>query len=211
MKKLLLFIIIVPIMVLSAVKVYVISEIRPNQNKVKKSKTIKVENNMFVFCSKKARIEVEPFLLKDVDKYFSQKGLKNPFEGVDEGFNYIFFRIKIENKSKEDELEFSPSSVVFGEALSKDDTSIYQLFYQDKDGEKKLETIGRTFFLRPLRLPPKMWIERLIMFEYDENVPIKRSELILSNISIGKEIFEVVFPFEIKFKKEIRDGSDNER
>lgn len=210
MRKLLLLIIIVPIMVLSAVKVYIINEIKPNQNRVKKSKTIKVEENMFIYNSKKIRIEVEPYLLKDIGRYFSQKGFKNPFYDVDEGLNYIFFRIKIENKSNEDELEFSPSSAVFGEALSKDDTSIYQLFYQDKEGEKKLETIGKTFFLRPLRLPPKMWIERLIMFEYDENVPIKRSDLILSNISIGKEIFEIIFPFEIKFKKEIKNESGDE-
>jgi hypothetical protein len=178
---------------------------------IKKEKNLKIENNFYKYESKRVKVEVEPLLLKDLGKYFSERGFENPFSETPNGFNYIFFRVRIENLSKETNLEFSPSSTILDDMLSKDDTTVYQMFYDKPNGEKKLEVLGKTMFFKPLTLPPQKWIERLLFFEYDSLAPTKRMVLTLANITAGREMFEIQFPFETKFVKEKTDAEDNER
>lgn len=189
---------------------YLLSEIKPVPKASKKRKNLKIEGNFYKYESKRLKVEVEPLLLKDLEKYFSGKGLKNPFEEIPEGFNYIFFRIRLENLLKDTNLEFSPSSAILNDMLSKDDTTVYQMFYDQPNGDKKLEVVGKTIFFKPLILPPGKWIERLLFFEYDQVVPTRKMVLILSNITTGTEMFEIEFPFYTKFTKEKMDAEDNE-
>ena len=212
MKKFLIFgLLIFSFFAFASTTYYLLSEIKPLPKAIKKSKNLKIENGYYKYESKRIKVEVEPLLLKDLGKYFSEKGFENPFEETPGGFNYIFFRVRLENLSKETNIEFSPSSTILNNMLSKDDTSVYQMFYDKADGDKKLEIIGKTMFFKPLTLPPGKWIERLLFYEYDELVPTKRMTLILSNITAGKEMFELEFPFETKFTKEKSDAEDNER
>lgn len=190
---------------------YLLCEIKPVEKATKKTKKLKIENNIYKYESKRIKVEVEPFLLKDIGKYYSERNMLNPFDETPEGFNYIFFRVRIENLSKETNLEFSPSSTILNEMLSKDDTTVFEIFYDKPNGEKKLEIIGKTLFFKPLTLPPGQWIERLIFFEYDLVVPTRKMVLIMSNITIGKEMFEFEFPFKTKFVKEKNDDTDYER
>lgn len=163
---------------------------------------VAIENNMYRYTGQFIKIEVEPLLLKDIGKYYEDRGLINPFDEVPEAFNYIFFRVRMENLSKESTLDFSPASALMDDCLAKDETHIYQMFEEKSTGERKMEACGKTIFLKPLSLPPQMWIERLMFFEYDDPMPRKKISLILSNITVGKEIFEEVFPFRTKFVKE---------
>ena len=213
MKKLMLFprIILFSFISFSAGFYYLLVDIKPSPKALKKSKNLKIDGKVYKYESKRVKIEIEPFLIKDLGNYYSQKGFQNPFDETPEGFNYIFFRIRIENLSKETNLEFSPSSAFLNEMLSKDDTTVFQMFYDKPGGDKKLEFIGKTIFFKPLTLPPGQWIERLLFFEYDQLVPIRKMVLVLSNITAGREIFELEFPFETKFAKEKSDAEDNER
>ena len=43
-----------------------------------------------------------------------------------------------------------------------------------------------------------------MFFEYDDPMPRKKTSLVLANITVGREIFEEVFPFRMKFIKETR-------
>lgn len=190
---------------------YLLTEIKPVERATKKSKNLKIECGTYKYQSKRVKIEVEPMLLKDIGKYFNKRNFENPFAETPEGFNYIFFRVRIENLSKETNLEFSPSSAVLNDMLSKDDTTIFQMFNEKLNGDQKLEILGKTMFFKPLTLPPGKWIERLLLFEYDQVVPCKKMVLFLSNLTAGKEIFEIEFPFQTKFVKEKSDAEDNER
>lgn len=190
---------------------YLLYEIKPVEKATKKTTKLKIENNIYKYESKRIKVEVEPFLLKDIGRYYSERNSINPFDETPEGFNYIFFRVRIENLSKETNLEFSPSSTILNEMLSKDDTTVFQMFYDKPNGEKKLEIIGKTLFFKPLTLPPGKWIERLLFFEYDLVVPTSKMVLIMSNITVGREMFEIQFPFKTKFVKEKSDGTDYER
>jgi len=171
----------------------------------KKKKGLVIEGNLYKYQSQFLKLEVEPLLLKDIEAYYTKRGMINPFNEVPEAFNYIFFRVRMENLSKESNLEFSPSQVIMNDMLPKDDTTIYQMFYEKAGGEEKLDAMGRTVFLKPLTLPPKMWIEKLIFFEYEELLPTRRMILILSGINVGREIFEVELPFKAKFVKETKE------
>jgi hypothetical protein len=186
-----------------------LQEITPDEKAIKKSENYKIEGKTFKFQSTRVKIEVEPLLIKDISSYFKSKGLENPFEDVPEGFNYIFFRARIENLSKDVALDFSPSMVILNDMVSKDDSTVYEMFYDKKNGEKYLDILGKTIFFKPLSLPPKMWIERLLFFEYEDIVSTKRFLLTFSDLTQGREIFEVSFPFRAKFIKEKDNGQNS--
>lgn len=190
-------------------KYYKLVEFIPDTAKVKKDKNYSTKEKTIIYQSNLVRIEVEPFLLKNIKEYYNSKGMENPFEEISEGFNYIFFRVKIENLSKEQNLDFSPSMVILNDMVFKDDGAILEMFYDKANSEKKLELLGKTMFFKPLSLPPKMWIERLLFFEYDDVVPRKKFLLTFSCLTLHKEIFEVSFPFKAKFVKEKSDGSNS--
>jgi hypothetical protein len=171
----------------------------------KKKKGLEIEGKIYKYQSQFLKLEVEPLLLKDIDSYYKERGMINPFDEVPEAYNYIFFRVRMENLSKESSLEYSPSQTIMNDMLPKDDTTVYQMFYEKANGEEKLDALGKTVFLKPLTLPPKMWIERLIFFEYDELLPTRKMILILSSIAVGREIFEVELPFKAKFVKETKE------
>ncbi len=210
MKKIfVLFVLLFSVSSLTSMNYFKLEEITPDAKTIKKSENYKIEGKILKFQSERVKIEVEPLLIKDISSYFKSKGLENPFEDVPEGFNYIFFRTKIENLSKGVALDFSPSMVILNDMVSKDDSTVYEMFYDKKNGEKYLDILGKTLFFKPLSLPPQMWIERLLFFEYDDIVSTKRFLLTFSNLTQGREIFDVSFPFRTKFVKEKNDGQNS--
>ena len=205
MKRLLgAFFVLASLSFLAAATYYRLDSVTTVEKSKKWNPKVVIEGNTYKYEGQFIKIEVEPLLLKDIAAYYEKKGLSNPFDEVPEGYNYVFFRIRLENLSKESNLEFSPSMALMEDCLPKDETSVFQMFYEKQGGEKKLEACGKTIFLKPLNLPPKTWIERLMFFEYDDPMPRKKTSLVLANITVGREIFEEVFPFRMKFIKETR-------
>lgn len=168
----------------------------------KKIEGLAITGKGYTYETKTLKVEVEPLLLKDMDAYFKERGMENPFTETPDGFNYIFFRVRMENLSKETALEFSPASVIMNDMVTKDDQTVYEMFYDKPNGEVKLETLGKTMFFKPLTLPPGKWIERLLFFEYDDLAPSYKMMLVFANLTAGKKIFELQFPFYSKFVKE---------
>jgi len=203
MKKLLAaFLLAASSMALAGGTYYRLDSVTTMEKSKKWNPKIVVEGNTYKYEGKLIKIEVEPLLLKEIGAYYASKGLVNPFEETPESLNYVFFRVRIENLSKETTIDFSPSSALMDDCLPKDESAVYEMFYEKDGGEKKLEACGRTIFLKPLRLPPQMYIERLMLFWYDDPMPRKKITLFLSNITAGREIFEEVFPFRTNFIKE---------
>jgi len=133
--------------------------------------------------------------------WFGQRGVKDPFAVIRPEDNYAFFRVRFENLQKEDSVEFTPGSSMFGSANLVDDISVYQMFYKERDGEETLAAAGKTFYFRTLHLPPGQWIERLMLFQYDEAYQQKKVALVLSSILLGREGLDLEFTFLTTFKK----------
>lgn len=184
---------------------YRLDSIIPNEKAAKKKKNVEIRGNTFRYQSNLLKLEAEPLLLKDLGGYYAKKGLINPFEEVPEAYNYVFIRVRIENMSKEKTLDFSPASATLDGFLSRDDTTVYEMFYDEPGAEKKLEILGKTLFLKPLSLPPRNWIERMLFFEYDDPFPTGKMTLAISNLTVGKEIIEITFPFRSKFVREKKE------
>ena len=137
--------------------------------------------------------------------WFGHRKLKDPFGSfVRPEDNYAFFRVRFENLQKEENVEFTPGSSMFGTGNLVDDIAVYQMFYKESDGEARLATVGKAMFFKALHLPPGVWIERLMLFKYDESYQQKSVPLVISNILLGREGLDLIFPFVAKFKKEKR-------
>ncbi len=149
-------------------------------------------------------VVVEPLMLKDMPAYYEARGLKNPFYDIPPLMNYFFVRLRIENLSGKTTLEFLPTNVIFENSMAKDESRVYETFYGMEDGEARLDTLGKTLFLKPLFLPPGQWIERLLFFEYEEPIPTKRMSLVLANLALGKTRTDLVFPYRGRFIREKR-------
>jgi hypothetical protein len=76
------------------------------------------------------------------------------------------------------------------------------MFYKETDGEERLAAAGKSFYFKSLHLPPGQWIERLMIFQYDELYQQKKVSLVLSSILLGREGVDLEFPFLTTFKKE---------
>jgi hypothetical protein len=151
------------------------------------------------------RVDVQVTYLDPAERlaWFRQHGGKDPFAGfILPQENYVFFRVRFENLQKEENVEFTPGSSMFGTANLVDETAIYELFYKESDGDERLAVAGKTLYFKALHLPPGQWIERLLLFKYDETYQQKKVVLLMSNILLGHEGLDLEFPFTTTFKKE---------
>ncbi len=147
---------------------------------------------------------IEPLFLSDMGRYFQERGLKNPFYDIPKEMNYFFFKVRIENLSKGQTLEFLPTNSIMESCIAKDESAVYETFYKLEDGDVRLAVLGKALFLKPLFLPAGQWIERLLFFEYDDTMAARRMTLVLPNIAVGQNQYELQFPYRAKFSKEKR-------
>jgi hypothetical protein len=182
-------------------KIYILEHLSPDLKK-KQSRGYSAEGNGFHFRNKALDVRVEPMTGNELQAYYRAQGVLDPFADFPPEANYVFFRLRIENLGKSDNLSFSPQGAMFGSDGALDDIGLYQLFYKENDGERRLAAAGKTLFLKNLYLPAGYWIERLLVFQYDNPYPTKKISLILSNILTGKEGLDLEFPFRADFRKE---------
>jgi hypothetical protein len=192
---------VVPLVLLAARTIYVLDGLTPEVQK-KPVQGYSTEGSSFHYRDGRIAVTATPLFANDLDGFYAQHGLTNPFAHFPVEANYVFFKIRIENLQKTDNVEFSPGSVMFGNSNALDDIAVYQLFYKEDKGEALLAAAGKTLFLRNLRLPAGQWIERLMVFQYDDPYKTKKIPLIMSNILMGREGLDVEFPFLTHFRKE---------
>lgn len=186
---------------LAASSKYVLTGLAPEVTK-KPVPGYTAEGSTFRFRDSRIQVNVTPMGPAERAAYFSSKGLPDPFYGIPADLNYVFFKIRIENLQKEDNVEFSPGSTMFGNSNSVDEIAMYQLLYKEQDGDARLAAAGKAFYLRNLRLPPGQWIERLMAFQYDDPYKTKKIALIMSSILMGREGIDLEFPFAATYVKE---------
>ncbi|MEJ2367325.1 MAG: hypothetical protein P8Z49_02985 [Acidobacteriota bacterium] len=188
---------------LSAMTLYRLDSVIPDPGR-KQEQIMSVDGSTYHYRANKVDIQVTPILLKGIGRYYRTLGLRNPFEDFPPEMNYIFIRLRLENLDKHETLEFIPSNTMMGSMMPKDETQLYEMMYKLSDGNKRLVEVGKTFYFKELNLPPGYWFERLMLFEYKENRPARHMDLVLGNLSTGRNRFDVTFPFKLKFTKEKR-------
>lgn len=161
-----------------------------------------IEGKSYHYRDKRLDVRVTYLTPEERYAWFAQREVKDPFSAaIRPEDNYAFFRVRIENLQKEDSVEFTPGSSMFGTANLVDDISVYQMFYKESDGEERLAAAGKSFYFKALHLPPGQWIERLMLYQYDETYQQKKVVLVLSSILLGREGVDLEFPFLTTFKK----------
>ncbi|MEW5764263.1 MAG: hypothetical protein ACOYXN_02970 [Acidobacteriota bacterium] len=172
--------------------------------KAKLPQGVRLEGNSFVV--EDAAMEVRVSALDPAGRagFFAGLGLQDPFRDVLPEENYVFFKVRFENRHKEEDLSFSPVNTLFGNAAALDEVRLYQTFYRDKAGQEKLAAAGKGLFVKTLILPPGTHIERLLVYQYDDPYPVRKIPLIFGGILQGRQGKDVEFPFRATFKKEKR-------
>jgi len=189
---------------LAAKSVSILVDLVPEPPK-KAAAGYEVEGRVYHYRDKRLDARVAYLLPEDRAAWFSKRGLQDPFEGlIKPEDNYVFFCLRLENLQKEENVAFTPGSSMFGTANLVDDTTIYQMFYKENDGEARLAVAGKSFFFKALYLPPGQWIERLLLFQYDESYAMKKVPLVMSSILLGRDGIDLEFSFLATFKKEKR-------
>ncbi len=181
--------------------IQVLERLVPDQPK-KQVVGYSVEGGSYRFSDTRFSVVATPLDRAGLATYYRARGLENPFVHFPEEANYVFFNVRFENFQKDETVEFSPGSSMFGNSNPLDETRMYQLFYKEAGSEAKLAAVGRTFFLKNLRLPPGEWIERLVGFQYDDPYKTKKISLVFTSILMGPEGVTVEFPFRAEFRKE---------
>lgn len=186
----------------AATKIYIIEKLEPDPPK--KVAQYSAEPGGLRYRDARLEVVAAPLLGEARSSYFASRGLSDPFASPALEPTYVLFRIRIENLMRDEALEFSPGSAMFGNSNPLDEIAVYQLFYKEPDGEARLAAAGKTLFLRHLRLPPGEWIERLMVFQYDDPYPTKKITLILGSILLGRDGIDLEFPFRASYRKEKR-------
>jgi hypothetical protein len=164
-----------------------------------------IQGKTIHYRDRRVDVQVEYLTPPDRFAWYQKRGEEDPFSGfLLPQENYVFFRVRFENLQKEENVEFTPGSSMFGTANLVDDTAVYELFYKENDGDKRLASAGKSLYFKSLHLPPGEWIERLLMYKYDETYQQKTVVLVMSNILLGREGLDLEFPFTTTFKKEKR-------
>lgn len=188
---------------LPATTLYLLTGLKPRPPK-RPDPSLRVEGRCYVYRNPRLELRVEPLDPAGRADFFSQRGLTDPFAGFPPEDNYVAFRVRFENLSKDEPLTFSPVSTLFGNSAALDEVRLYETFYREKDGEKKLEAVGKTLFVKTLTLPPGTFIERLLVYQYDDPYPVRTIPLIFASILLGRESLDLELPFEATFQKEKR-------
>lgn len=186
-----------------AATLYLLTGLKPRPPR-RPDPNLRVEGRSYVFTTPRLELQVEPLDPAGRADFFSKKGLLDPFAGFPPEDNYVAFRVRFENLSQDEPLTFSPVGTLFGNSAALDEVRLYQTFYREKDGEKKLEAVGKTLFVKTLTLPPGTFIERLLVYQYDDPYPVRTIPLIFGNILLGRESLDLELPFEATFQKEKR-------
>jgi hypothetical protein len=181
-------------------KTYIIERLEPDPPK--KAAQYSAEGGGLRYRDARLDVAAVPLLGEARSSYFTSRGVVDPFDSPALEPNYVLFRVRLENLMKDEALEFSPGSAMFGNSNALDEIGVYQLFYKEVDGEARLAAAGKTLFLRHLRLPPGEWIERLMVFQYDDPYPTKKITLVLSSILLGRDGVDLEFPFRASYRKE---------
>lgn len=171
----------------------------------KMPENITLEGRVYHMRSQTVDVQVEAFLLPEVGPWFEGRGLKNPFFDIPMAMNYILVRVRFENLSATETLEFVPTASAFDSCLAKDEAKIFETFYVLSEGEARLAVLGKSLYLKPLMLPPGQWIERLILFEYDEPFPVKRMTFSLSGVGMGRDRIDMAFPYRAGYGKKPKE------
>ncbi|MGC8762231.1 MAG: hypothetical protein ACP5VN_01135 [Acidobacteriota bacterium] len=188
---------------LPAGTLYLLTGLKPRPPK-RPDPNLRVEGRAFVYRNPRLELRVEPLTPPGRADFFAQRGLQDPFAGFPPEDNYVAFRVRFENLSKEESLTFSPVATLFGNAAVLDEVRLYQTFYREKEGERMLEAVGRTLFVKTLTLPPGTFIERLLVYQYDDPYPVRTIPLVFASILVGRESLDLELPFEATFQKEKR-------
>ncbi|MEW6758456.1 MAG: hypothetical protein AB1347_09560 [Acidobacteriota bacterium] len=165
---------------------------------------VRLEGSTFVVDDPRMSVRVAALDAAGRRDFFAGLGLPDPFRDVLSEENYVFFRVRFENRHKEEDLSFSPVNTMFGNASALDEVRLYQTFYRDKAGQEKLAAAGRGLFVKTLILPPGTHIERLLVYQYDDPYPVRKIPLIFGGILLGREGMDLELPFRADFKKEKR-------
>ena len=188
----------------AAKSVNILMDLTPEPQK-KAREGYAVEGRAYHYRDKRLDARVAYLPPEDRTAWFSKRGLQDPFDGlIKPEDNYAFFSLRLENLQREDNVAFTPGSSMFGTANLVDDVTVYQMFYKENDGEARLAAAGKAFFFKALNLPPGQWIERLLLFQYDETYAVKKVPLVMSSILLGRDGIDLEFSFQATFKKEKR-------
>jgi hypothetical protein len=188
----------------AAARLPVLESLVPDPPKKQIIPGLEIKGNGYHVRGEFADVEVEPLLLSAVGGWYAARGIQNPFGDFPAPMNYILLRVRLENLSKEDTLEFLPTQCTFDSCLAKEETAVYETFYSLPGGEKRLEVLGKTLYLKPLMLPPGEFIERLVWFEYDEPFAVKRMTLSLAGVSSGRTRMDLQFSYRAHYAKKQR-------
>jgi len=191
---------VVPAILLSAKTLNILEDLIPEPQK-KPEPGYFIEGKSYHYRDPHLDVRVAYLTPEERHAWFAERGVKDPFSALRPEDNYAFFRVRFENLQKEENVEFTPGSSMFGTANLVDDISVYQMFYKETDGESLLAAAGKSFYFKALHLPPGQWIERLMLFQYDETYQQKKVALVLSSILLGREGLDLEFSFLTTFKK----------
>ena len=180
---------------------YVLDTMTPRVEK-KPVTGLEVKDGGFHFRNQAFDLTVIPMNSGSVQAYYFERKLTNPFEGLRGDENMVFFRVRIENLQKSGKLAFSPKNTMMGNSMPFDEIKVYQLLYRSRDSDQLLASAGKTLFFRNLLLPAHTWIERILLYQYDDPYPTKNINLIFGSIATDRASFEVIFPFKAHFVKE---------
>lgn len=180
---------------------YVLDSMTPKAD-AKLQVGLTVKDGGFQFRNKVFKLTVIPMRRESRQAYYREKKLPDPFESLRGDENMVFFKVRIENLQKSGKLAFSPRNTIMGNSMPFDEIKVYQLLYRARDSDKLLASAGKTFFFRNLVLPAHTWIERLMLFQYDDPYKTRNINLIFGSVATDRESFDVIFPFKAHFVKE---------
>ncbi len=179
----------------------ILESFTPNPPK-KMPKGLEVQGLGYHLRNSDLDVTVQPLFLPEAAQYYKEHGVSNPFYDIPKEMNYFFFKVRLENLTKKETLEFLPTNSVMESCMAKDESTVYETFYKFEDGDARLAALGKTLFMKPLMLPPGQWIERLLFFEYDDTMTAHRMTLILANVAVGRDQYNLEFPYRAKFTRE---------
>ena len=103
----------IPLALFAARTLYLLDGLTPEIPK-KPVQGYSSEETSFQYRDGRIAVTATPLFAADLDGYYAQHGLINPFAHFPAEANYVFFKIRIENLQKTENVEFSPGGVMFG-------------------------------------------------------------------------------------------------
>ena len=146
------------LVVLSAKTINILQDLVPQPQK-KPEPGYFIEGKSYHYRDKRLDVRVTYLTPEERYAWFASGRSRIRSRPLSAGGQLRVFPRRIENLRKEDSVEFTPGSSMFGTANLVDDISVYQMFYKESDGEERLAAVGKSFSFKALHLPPGQWIE----------------------------------------------------